>query len=195
VDADLAVPEKEIVGYLLKYGAYTLHFESNMYIQNEKVEEPTVAEYIRGELEADERELVNEPYKTIYDQYFTYVAGLQEEDPEEIQRRVIRHFSTHENMDVTSATLDLVCESHPLTVKEFEQSIEPEELKLGRMVPKTIIDYRLRIIRQLCNQLTKKIVDLQHAEVVDEEKLKAFVKQLQTLNKVKNTYSKEIKRL
>lgn len=195
VDADLAVSEKNIVGYLLKYGAYTLHFENNMYIQADKTEEPTVAEYVRGEMDADEREFVNEPYRTIYNEYYEYIATLPVEEPEEMQKKVIRHFSTHENQGVTDATLDLVCESHPLTVKEYERSLEPEELSLGRMVPKTIIDYRLRIIRQLCNQLTKKIADIQHSGEADEEKLKAMVKRLQTLNKVKNKYSKEINRL
>ena len=195
VDADLAVPEKEIIGYLLKYGSYTLHLESNMYVGAEKVEEPTVAEFIRGELEADERELVNEPYRTMYEQYFAYAATLPPEDPEEIQKKVIRHFSTHENQSVTEATLDLVCESHPLTVKEFENSVEPEELTLGRVVPRTIIDYRLRIIRQLCAQITKKITELQHSADADPEKMKALVGRLQVLNKVKNKYSKEINRL
>lgn len=194
-DADLAVPEKEMTGYLLKWGEYTLHMESNMYLNGEKLEEPTVSEYIRTELEADGRNFVNEPYRTIFRQYYDYVAGLEREEPEEMQKKVIRHFSTHENKDVTEAVLDIVCDSHPLTVKEFENALEPEELTLGRVVPKTIIDYRLRIVRQMCNQLTKKIAELQHSEEVDQEKLKAMVKRLQTLNKVKNRYSKEINRL
>ena len=91
------------------------------------------------------------------------------------------------------AVFDLILEEHPLTVKTYEESIAPEETTLGRMVPKSVLLYKLRITELACNAAAVKIREAQHAG--DSETLRETVRHLQILNKVKTTLSKELNRL
>ena len=192
-DAYLAVPERELCYYLVKFGEYPMHFEEDMVYGAVPHETVTVSAYVRGALADDDLVLVNDLYRTIWDKYFAFVATLPPEEPEEMQKKVIRYFTTGEDATLNQAVFSLILEEHPLTVKTYEESIAPEETSLGRMVPKSVLLYKLRITELSCNAVTRQIADAQKSGASDE--MVRLVRQLQLLNKVKNRLSKELKRL
>jgi len=192
-DAFLAVPERELTYYLVKFGAYPLHFEEDMYYGAEQHAETTVAQYIHDALADDELVFVNDLYRTIFDRYFAFVPTLPPEECEVTQQRVIRYFTAGEDQALSRAVLDLVLEEHPLTVKTYEESITPEEQALARTVPKSVLLYKLRITDQQCTATAKQISQAQRSG--DAETLRELVARLQVLNTVKNRLSKELNRL
>ena len=192
-DSYLAVPERELAYYLLKFGEYPLHFEADMYYGSEPTEETTVSRYIRDALSDDELVFVNDLYRTIFDRYFAFTATLPEEKYEEKQEKVIRYFTSSEDRFLAQAVFDLILENHPLTVRTYEESIPPESQALARTVPKSVLLYKLRITEQQCTSTNAEIKKAQRGG--DTETLRDLVRRLQLLNKVKNRLSKELNRL
>ena len=192
-DTYLAVPERELCYYLVKYGEYPLHFEEDMVYGALPHEEVTVSAYIRGALADDDLIMVNDLYRTIFEKYYTFVETLPREEPAEIQKKVVRYFTTGEDTALNQAVFSLILEEHPLTVKTYEESIAPEENTLGRIVPKSVLLYKLRITELECNAVTRQISEAQKEG--ESDRLVQLVRQLQLLNKVKNRLSKELNRL
>ena len=192
-DAYLAVPERELCYYLVKFGQYPMHFEEDMVYGAAPSEEVVVSSYIRDALADDELVMVNDLYRTIFDKYYTFLATLPEEEAAEMQKKVIRYFTSGEDTALNQAVFSLILEEHPLTVKTYEESIPPEEQTLGRMVPKSVLLYKLRITELECAAVTRRISAAQKGG--ESETLVKLVRQLQLLNKVKNRLSKELNRL
>ena len=192
-DTYLAVPERELTYYLVKFGEYPLYFEEDMYYGAEQHDEITVSQYIREALADDDLVFVNDLYRTIFDRYYAYLATLSREESEAMQQRIIRYFTAGDDLVVARAVLDLILEEHPLTVRTYEESITPEEQALGRIVPKAVLLYKLRITDQQCTATAKEITLTQRGG--DQEKLRELVARLQILNTVKNRLSKELNRL
>lgn len=193
-DAYLAVPERELVYYLIKYGEYPMHFEKDMLYGSEPSPEVKVSQYVHDSLADDELVFVNQRYRVLYERYYSFAATLPaEEEYEERQKRIVRYFTTGEDQALNQEVFDLILEDHPLTVKTYEESIPPEEQALGRTVPKSVLLYKLRITEQQCAATAKQISEAQRDG--DSENLRELVKRLQLLNTVKNRLSKELNRL
>lgn len=193
-DAYLAVMERELCYYLIKFGEYPLHFEKDMYYGAETEDEITVSQYIRNALDDDGLVFVNDLYRTLYDRYFAYESTLsREEEQELIQQRIIRFFTTGEDEALSQAVFNLILEGHTLTVKTYEESIPPEEQALGRTVPKSVLLYKLRITEEQCAATAKEITQAQKGG--QQDTLRELVGRLQLLNTVKNRLSKELNRL
>ena len=192
-DGYLAVPERELSYYLVKFGEYPMYFEEDMYYGAEQHEPVIVSQYIRDALADDDLVFVNDLYRTIFERYYAYVANLPREEAEAMQQRVIRYFTAGDDPAVARAVLDLILEEHPLTVRTYEESITPEEQALGRTVPKSVLLYKLRITDQQCTATAKEITLAQRSG--DQEALREKVARLQLLNTVKNRLSKELNRL
>ncbi len=192
-DAFLAVSERELAYYLVKFGEYPMHFESEMYYGSEQHEPVTVAQYIHDALSDDEIVLKNDLYRTIYDRYYAFVANLAEGEVTERQKRVVRFFTTSADAALNQAVYNLILEEHPLTVKTYEESIPPEEQTLALAVPKSVLLYKKRITELACNATAKAVNEAQKSG--DEAALRQLVRKLQMLNTVKNRLSKELNRL
>lgn len=184
-DLYLSVPEREIAYYLVKFGSYPLSTNTS----------ETVASYIRSALEEDELTLVNPIYRRIYDCYYAFEEELQETGYIERQKRTVRYFTTMEDQSVAEEALSMICEDHPITVKEYVEAIPPEESSLSRTVPKAIGVYKIRIVDEQIKALAKKISEVQHDASGVQEQIPPLVRMLQNLTKVKNKMSKEINRL
>ena len=192
-DGYLAVPERELTYYLVKFGEYPMYFEEDMYYGAEQHETITVSQYIHDALADDDLVFVNELYRTIFERYYAFLATLPREEAEAMQQRIIRYFTAGDDPAVARAVLDLILEEHPLTVRTYEESITPEEQALGRTVPKSVLLYKLRITDQQCTATAKEITLAQRGG--DQDNLRDLVARLQILNTVKNRLSKELNRL
>ena len=165
-----------------------------MYYGAEPSEEITVSQYIRNSLADDGLVFVNDLYRTLFDRYFAFEATLsREEEPEAMQQRIVRYFTTSEDETLNQEVYNLILEEHTLTVKTYEESITPEDQALARTVPKSVLLYKLRITEQQCAATAKAITLAQRGGETDT--LRDLVARLQLLNTVKNRLSKELNRL
>ena len=184
-DAFLAVNEKEIIYYLLKFGEYPLHTDDSLkYDRNAApADVPTVAEYIRKSLEEDELQFENPVFRKIFEEYFAQ-PHEKEADCEVAQGKIIRFFSTHPDQNVSKTMMDVICDNYPITVKVYRDSLTPEEQLLGKNVPRVVIAYRIKVIERLC-AATVKDVDAAFKRG-DGEACKETMRLLSALNTVKN---------
>ena len=190
----LAVQERELTDYLLRFGSYPLHFEKDMLYGAAPAERISVETYIREALRDDDIVFSNRLYRELFDEYYAFAATLPEEmDVRERQGAIARHFANLENQTLLRESLNLAFDDQELTVKVYRDTLEPEEQRLGETVPKSMILYKLRITEQNCSELSAQISAAQRDG--DAALLKSLVDQLSLLNKVKLQFSKELKRL
>lgn len=190
----LAVQERELTDYLLRFGSYPLHFEKDMLYGAEPAERIDVETYVREALRDDDIVFANRLYRELYDEYYAFAATLPEGmEVRERQGAIARHFANLENQTLLRESLNLAFDDQELTVKIYRDTLEPEEQRLGETVPKSMILYKLRITEQHCTELSAQINTAQRDG--DAVLLKSLVDQLSLLNKVKLRFSKELKRL
>ncbi|MBQ0025652.1 MAG: DNA primase [Bacteroidales bacterium] len=192
-DYALSFPEKELLYYLMKFGSYVMHFPEDAVYGADAPVEVTVSQYIKSSLDEDGIVFVNPLYKDILEEYYIFSSGLQEEKPAEIQKSVIRYFSTHQNSAVSQAVLDMVCDSHPVRVKEYLNSMVPEEQTLAASVSKAVLNYKLKLTDRMCIDLAKQVAEAQKNG--DSGQMPSLVKRLQAFNRVKNRLAREMKRM
>lgn len=165
--------EKELLYYLIKHGESPLN------------ESTSVSQFILTELQNDDLELQNLVYKKIFDEYFS----IREMGQEQIQR----HFLTHPDSDIVNVVLNLLHQEHSLTVKVFVESVTPEEQSLATVVPKSVLIYKAKITatayQNICDALA------QAEKEGDDEQKNTLMEQVQILMQVRNSFSKELKRL
>lgn len=190
----LAVQERELTDYLLRFGSYPLHFEKDMVYGAAPAERIDVETYVREALRDDDIVFANRLYRELYDEYYAFAATLPEGmEVRERQGAIARHFANLENQTLLRESLNLAFDDQELTVKIYRDTLEPEEQRLGETVPKSMILYKLRITEQHCTELSAQINAAQRDG--NAELLKSLVDQLSLLNKVKLRFSKELKRL
>ena len=184
-DAYLAVNEKEIIYYLLKFGEYPLHTDDSLLYDKKAVPAnvPTVGEYIRKSLEEDDLQFENPVFRKIFDEYFAR-PRTQDDDHEVAQGRLIRYFSTHPDQYVSATMMDVICDNYPITVKVYRDSLTPEEQMLGKNVPRVVIAYRIKVIERLCAATVKEVDEA--FKRGDGEACKEKMRLLSALNTVKN---------
>ena len=190
----LAVQEKELIDYLLRFGSYALHFEKDMVYGAAPAEQIDVETYIYNTLKDDDIVFDNRLYRELYDEYFSFVATLPAGmDAPQRQDAVARHFANLENQVLLRESLNIVFDDQELTVKVYRETLEPEEQRLGANVPKSVLLYKLRITEQQCAELSREIAAAQREG--NTERQRQLVAHLNLLNKVKTQFSKELRRM
>lgn len=172
--------ERELLYYLIKFGEHPLYGADE-----ENPGTVTVSQFILTELSNDDLELQNLIYKSIFDEYFI----IKERSQDEIQK----YFMNHSNREFVNVALDLLHQEHNLTIKQFVAEIPPEEQHLSIVVPKSILIYKAKITAIAYQGLCK---DLSQADKDNDELRKnEIMEQLQILMHIRNSFSKELKRL
>lgn len=179
--------EKELLYYLIRHG------ESNLY-GTESQNDPTspeakvaisVSQFILNELQNDDLELQNLVYKKIFDEYYK----IREKGQEYIQK----HFINHPDPQIVQVILDILHQEHSLTVKIFVESVTPEEQMLPVVVPKSILIYKAKITAIAYQEICNKLADAEKSG--DAQIQNELMEQVQILMHIRNSFSKELKRL
>ncbi|HBX51267.1 MAG: DNA primase [Bacteroidetes bacterium RIFOXYA12_FULL_35_11] len=137
-ETQFEVEEQEIIRLLLNYGEKILVKEINE-ATNEEIEITTAA-YIIREILKDELELTIPRYKKIFDEFQQLIMDNQSYSQ--------KHFVNHEDNEITNTAADILSKVYPLSKIHAAGGvfIELEEMKLERIVPKTIIEYKNKVI-------------------------------------------------
>lgn len=186
----LAVYEKEIIYYLIKFGCYPIHFEEDMKYGSNLVAEQTVAQFVALAMAEDDTEFENPIYKEIYNAFYALLPTLDATDHVEQQEKVLRYFTNHEEQSIVEEVLNIVYQPHQITVKEYKNAIVPEPHLLGVTVPKAILTYKKSLIEQALISISKEITKAQNNGEIARQK--DLIKNLQILNKMKMKLVKEL---
>lgn len=192
----LAQNEKDIIYYLVKFGPYRLLFPEELVYGAVQGPPITVAQYIRSEMAKDDQTLSNPIYKKIYDDFyatFGNVAYTDDASRDAAESAVLRHFTNSGDTAVTEMVIDMISDSHPLTIKQFRASLTSEEDLLGYNVPKALNLYKYKTLEFICRQLASELGEAQKAG--DTERQKELLEKLKDYTKVKTAVAKSVNRL
>ena len=169
--------EREIVGYLIKYGHLTLEYR-----EGKATASFNVAESIFGELEEDGVLFQDARYRALMECYKQHSAelGLGVKVPE-------HYFIELDNPEASSAAVDILTEgdNHKQSAiwKEYDICTETEEERLGKIIPKAIILYKSKAIEAIIFELGERLAGLSDD---DESEAQRILEAIAALNAERN---------
>lgn len=174
--------ERELVGYLLKYGSENFDFE----LSPSEVVSLSVADTIIGDLDMDRIEMHNPLFKQIYDEY---VASYRDENA----APPVNRFINHESPEIAQAVVDLLTEEETYAPsrmwKRYEIRMSTERERLGEAIPKAITIYKSKVVSSIITALQKELAGIETMEEAQE-----IMQRMNALNELrKNIYDKYLR--
>ena len=177
--------EREILYYLIKFGHLQLHLEEEFLYGESPDESQSVSQYILTQLQNDDLDLQNPVYKKIFDEYL----NLNATDGD----KALKYLVNHPDSSMAKTVADLMSQPYTITIAQFNKSLIPEKNILGRVVPKSILVYKAKVMAQASSHLAEELKKAQAAG--DAGLMEELMQQLNTLMQVRNAFAKELKRI
>jgi DNA primase len=182
---DIEVVEKEIVRLLLNYGPMGLFDLTNE--SNETIGEITVEEYTIKEIQRDELEFSHPVYRRIFEEFQHSVNNAQLIDS--------KYFINHPEPTISKLTADLFSIAAKYELSKMytkrETFIETEDMKLKTIVPEIIITYKCKRIVLMVKQIQSEMLQIQRT--AEMEVILELQQRLLLLNNLKNELSKNLR--
>ena len=174
--------EKELLGFILRFGRTPLQFESDSEFFDPEGAQ-TVAEFIDAALAGDDIRFANNAYQAAYDAYFTlYDQGLE-------QDAIVLALLNGEDRAVATVTADLSTEKYELTVHNFTDALTTTDSWLVNFVPRAILAYHDKRLQARQEELKAKL-----SSATPEEQLEILTN-LGRINEIKKTINIKLGRL
>lgn len=176
--------EKEIVGYLIKYGH--LYFEHK---EGANLVKFNVAETILSDLK-DDVSIQNPQYRAIYECYELHHNELGEgvKIPE-------HYFTNHTDPQVCNTSVDILTSDSNYVMSELwkrhEIFLDKDEDRLAALIPRAVTLYKSKTIEAIIGQLKHKLFD----ESLSDEEQVSIMEHISALNEVRTRIAKKISRL
>lgn len=165
----LGASERELLGFILRFGTTKLEFQTDSLYYVEGEELPLVAGFICQALAEDSLDLIN----TVYDKVFkTYIKGYEDGYS---QNEIVKSMMDGENREVAFVVSQLCEDRYKLTVKNFSEALTTPSSWLVRYVPHAIIVYKGLRIKDKIKKLTRQLSSADAEGSVD------LLKQIQKL--------------
>ena len=179
----LAPSEKELLGFILRYGRTELKFETDSEFYDPENPQ-TVAEFIDAALSGDDTQFVNPALEATYQAYF----GLYDEGME--QDAIVLALLNGENRTVAAVAAELSSEKYELTVHNFSDALTTTDSWLVTYVPKAILVYHDKRITALQEGIHRRL----KAGTTPDETLELMTR-LGKLNEIKKNINIKLGRL
>ncbi len=153
----LALPEREILGFLMKNGCDILDFESDSeYYSGNEEDKKTVADFIAEAL--DGTAMANSIHVNLYNTYYDlYYEG---HDQETMVRRILNS----EDRDLAALAADLSTEKYQLTVAAFENALTTTSSWLVNQLPHALLVYQELRLKDRIDTLTRSLASASEEE-------------------------------
>jgi DNA primase len=182
-DQILAPAERELLGFILRYGRTPLQFETDSEFYNPEGSQ-TVADFIDAALASDNIHFGNKAYEATYNAYFgLYDQGLE-------QDAIVMALLNGEDRAVAQVAAELSSEKYELTVHNFTDALTTTDSWLVTYVPKAILAYHDKRIQAQQADISRKL----KVGVSTEEAVQLMTR-LTRLNELKKTINIKLGRL
>ncbi len=174
--------ERELVGYLLKYGGENFDFA----MSPTEIVSMGVAEVIVNDLEMDRIEMHDPLCRQIYEE-FARIFRQENRIPE------VNHFINHPSPEVASLVVDLLTEEETYAPsrmwERYEIRVSTERERLGEAIPKAITIYKSKVVSSIIASLQKELLGIETMEEAQE-----IIRRLESLNELrKKIYEKYLR--
>ena len=178
----LAPSERELLGFILRYGRSALQFETDSEFYDPEGTQ-TVADFIDAALSADEIQFGNKAYQATYNAYFAlYDEGME-------QDAIVLNLMNGEDRTVAAVAADLSSEKYELTVHNFSDALTTTDSWLVTYVPRAILVYHDKRISAQQTEIKRKMGEATPQEIVE------LMNRLTRLNEIKKTINIKLGRL
>ncbi len=182
-DRILAPAERELLGFILRYGRNPLQFETDSEFYDPEGSQ-TVADFIDSALSSDDIHFGNKAYEATYNAYFAlYDQGLEQDD-------IVLALLNGEDRVVAGVAAELSSEKYELTVHNFTDALTTTDSWLVTYVPRAILVYHDKRIEAQQADIARKL----KADVSIEE-AKELMTRLTRLNEFKKKLNIKLGRL
>lgn len=173
--------ERELVGYLVKYGGENFDFE----MSPSEIVSLSVAETIIGDLEMDHIEMHDPLYRQVYEEYITIFKESGPPPP--------NHFINHPSAEVASLVVNLLTEEETYAPsrmwERYDIRVSTERERLGDAIPKAITIYKSKVVSSIIGLLQKELLSISTMEEAQE-----IMQKLGALNELrKDIYDKYLR--
>lgn len=153
----LDLPEREILGFLMKNGCDILDFESDSeYYSGNEEEKKTVADFIAEAL--DGTAMANSIHASLYDTYYDlYYEGHEQE-------AIVRRILNSEDRDLAALAADLSTDKYQLTVAAFENALTTTSSWLVNQLPHALLVYQELRLKDRIDTLTRSLASATEEE-------------------------------
>ena len=181
VDIITGPSERELLGFIVRYGRDPLVFESDSEFYNPDGTQ-TVAEFIDDALAADEIVFTNPAYQAAYEAYFAlYDQGIG-------QDQIVINLLNGEDRAVAAVVADLATEKYEITVHNFSDALTTHDSWLATFVPRAILAYHEKRLTLMQNDLLRRLTDASPEEQTD------IMGRLNRLSEMKKTINSKLGR-
>lgn len=142
--------ERDLLYFLLNHGCEELDFPSDSeYYSGDESVKPTVADFIRDALEADDTIMANSAYAATYASYMSlYDEGYPQDE-------IVRRLMDLPDRNVASVAAELSSQKYVLSVKAFESSLTTVSSWLVVQVPRALLCYADSRLHSRIEELTR----------------------------------------
>ena len=182
-DKILAPSERELLGFILRYGRTPLQFETDSEFYDPEGAQ-TVADFIDSALCSDDIHFANKAYEATYNAYF----GLYDQGME--QDAIVLALLNGQDRTVAHVAGDLATEKYELTVHNFTDALTTTDSWLVTYVPKAILVYHDKRIQAQQAGISRKL-----KSGVSTEEAVQLMTRLTRLNEIKKTINIKLGRL
>ena len=127
-------------------------------------------------------------FEFVVDDYNEYYLNAPE-----LGKETLNHFLHHPDEAIAKEALGYIYDKHPITIKEFVDTIPAEETELSEIVPKLMYIYKSKVVDVMMREITDRIALAQKDN--DTAELENLMKRFVRISAMKNEYSKLLKRL
>ena len=158
----LASTEQELLWFILTEGVTPLEFESDSEYYDPE-DTCSVADFIRGNLEADGFSFVTEPYRKAYDAYFAIYDGFPDLD----QAGIVKRLMDGEDRGTADLTARLTQEEYQLSVKNYKAALTATKTMLVQRVPRSIRVYQAERLAARLREIEAEMKDADPQRLAD----------------------------
>ena len=174
--------ERELLGFILRYGRTQLQFESDSEFYDPEGTQ-SVAEFIDAALAGDDIRFDNQAYQAAYDAYFAlYDQGLEQDS-------IVLALLNGEDRTVASVVADLSTEKYELTVHNFTDALTTTDSWLVTFVPRAILAFHDKRLQARQEELKAQLSSASPEQQVD------ILTSLGRINEIKKTINIKLGRL
>jgi len=175
--------ERELLGFILRYGRTMLQFETDSEFYDEENPQ-TVAEFIDAAMAGDDAHFANKAYEDTYEAYFAlYDEGME-------QDAILLALLNGENRTVADVAARLSSEKYELTVHNFSDALTTTDSWLVNFVPRAILVYHDKRITARQDELSRQLKTAASAQEIKE-----IMQKLGKLNEIKKSINIKLGRL
>ena len=175
--------EKELLGFVLRYGKTELKFETDSEFYDPEGTQ-TVAEFIDAALAGDNTSFANKAYEAAYEAYFAlYDQGLD-------QDAIVLALLNGEDRAVAGIAAQLCSDKYEITVHNFSDALTTTDSWLVNFVPRAILVYHDKRITARQDELSRKLRSATSAQEMTD-----IMQTLGKLNEIKKNINIKLGRL